>query len=55
LKTIRRELRSIQRRDYFSPDERDTAAAAVRELARLLTSFEPTDSAETAKAKGNSR
>lgn len=33
LKSLRRELRMIQRRDYFPPDERETAAALVAQLA----------------------
>ena len=33
LKRLRRELRAIQRRDYFPPAERDAAVAAVRRLA----------------------
>jgi hypothetical protein len=33
LKRLRRELRMIQRRDYFPPPEREVAAALVGELA----------------------
>lgn len=36
LRRLRRELRSIQRRDYFPPAERDRAGVALSELASRL-------------------
>jgi F0F1-type ATP synthase epsilon subunit len=36
LRRLRKELRSIQRRDYFPPAERDLAVTAVTELAARL-------------------
>lgn len=37
LRRVRRELRSIQRRDYFAPGERDAAVTVVHDLAARLT------------------
>ena len=36
LRSLRRELRQIQRRDFFPPPERDPAVAAVRRLAAMV-------------------
>ncbi|WP_253942238.1 Chromate resistance protein ChrB [Nocardioides sp. zg-1230] len=37
VRRLRKELRAIQRRDFFPPPERDAAAAAVADLAAKLT------------------
>ena len=37
LKRLRRDLRTIQRRDYFPPPEREQAVAALNRLATTLT------------------
>jgi hypothetical protein len=36
LKRLRRDLRTVQRRDYFPPPERDQAVAAINALASAL-------------------
>ena len=36
LRSLRRELRDVQRRDYFPPPERDLARAALREYAEAV-------------------
>lgn len=41
LRRLRAELRRIERRDYFPPDERDRARAAVRGLAALVADGQP--------------
>lgn len=41
LRRLRAELRRIERRDYFPPDERDRARAAVRDLAALVADGQP--------------
>lgn len=38
LRRLRKDLRTIQRRDYFPPIERDAAAAAMNDLAARLAS-----------------
>ena len=38
LRSLRRELRQVERRDYFPPTERDHALAAIGELANRATS-----------------
>ena len=38
LKALRAELRKIQRRDHFPPEERDRAASRLRDLGRTLAS-----------------
>lgn len=35
LKRLRKELRTVQRRDYFPPPERDAAVSAINRLAEL--------------------
>ena len=35
LKRLRKDLRTVQRRDYFPPAERDDAVAAINRLAEL--------------------
>ncbi len=40
LKRLRKELRAIQRRDYFPPPERDAARVAVERLAETLATFQ---------------
>lgn len=53
LRRLRKELRTIQRRDYFPPAERDAAVAAVTDLAtRLARAGTP---APTADATDRSR
>jgi hypothetical protein len=47
---LRKELRSIQRRDYFPPVEREAAVAAVNDLAARLTSEGPLEAAMGAPA-----
>lgn len=47
LKRLRRELRNVQRRDYFPPPERDEAIAALNRLASAVT-----DSAQVASITG---
>lgn len=37
VKRLRKELRTVQKRDYFPPPERDVALAAVNRLAELAT------------------
>lgn len=41
VRRLRRTLRTIQRRDYFPPSERDEAAAAVRALTPTAARSEP--------------
>jgi hypothetical protein len=41
LKRLRRDLRRVQRRDYFPPSERDEAVAALNRLAAAVTDREP--------------
>jgi len=44
LRSLRRELRKVQRRDFFPPPERDTARAEVAALARtVLDQHDPAD------------
>lgn len=40
LKRLRKELRAIQRRDYFPPPERDVARAAVERLTDTLATLQ---------------
>ena len=40
LRTLRRELRQIERRDFFPPVERDQARAALRALAAVVTDID---------------
>jgi hypothetical protein len=47
---LRKELRSIQRRDYFPPAERDVAVIAVNDLAARLASKRPLEAAQGAPA-----
>lgn len=41
LKRLRKDLRAIQRRDYFPPGERDEAVAAITRLAAALSDPQP--------------
>ncbi len=43
LRSLRRELRQVQRRDFFPPPERDTARADVAALARAALGQPATD------------
>lgn len=43
---LRKQLRVIQRRDYFPPPDRDGAVAAVADLARATTAEQPPASTE---------
>lgn len=44
VRSLRHELRQVQRRDYFPPPERDTARAAVAVLAQaVLEGHDPAD------------
>jgi hypothetical protein len=52
---LRKELRSIQRRDYFPPVERDAAVAAVNDLAARLTSKGPLEADPGAPAPAADR
>ena len=45
LRSLRRELRQVQRRDFFPPPERDAAVVAVAELAQAV--LDGHDAAET--------
>ena len=47
LRRLRKELRGVQRRDYFPPAERDLAVAAVSELAARLQQMAVVDAAKT--------
>jgi hypothetical protein len=45
---LRKELRDIQRRDYFPPAERDAAVAAIGHLAARIASKAPLEAASRA-------
>jgi hypothetical protein len=47
LQRLRKELRGVQRRDYFPPVERDRAVTAVSELAVRLAQTRVADAAQT--------
>jgi hypothetical protein len=47
---LRGELRQIRRRDFFPPPERDTAVAAVEELAASLSPADSSDLGDSASA-----
>jgi hypothetical protein len=55
VRRLRKELRSIQRRDYFQPPERDAAAAAVADLAAKVTQPEAVATRRAAAGKTRSR
>jgi hypothetical protein len=46
LRSLRRELRQVQRRDFFPPPERETARTEVATLARAVLDHHQTSSAE---------
>ncbi|MBA3801123.1 MAG: hypothetical protein H0X18_18930, partial [Geodermatophilaceae bacterium] len=46
LRSLRRELRQVQRRDFFPPPEREIARTEVASLARAVLDQNPTTSAE---------
>ncbi len=46
LRSLRRELRQVQRRDFFPPAERETARTEVASLARAVLDQNPTTTAE---------
>ena len=47
LRSLRRELRQVQRRDFFPPPERETARTEVATLARAVLNAHETTIAET--------
>jgi hypothetical protein len=53
LRRLRKELRGIQRRDYFPPGERDRAVTAVTQLAARLAQADATPVGAPAVAEGN--
>jgi hypothetical protein len=53
LRRLRKELRGIQRRDYFPPVERDRAVTAVNDLAARLEHPDPTPPAVPAAREGS--
>lgn len=53
LRRLRKELRAIQRRDYFPPAERDRAVTALTELAARLEQSDPSLPATPAMTEGS--
>lgn len=50
LKRLRRDMRAVQRRDYFPPAERDAARAALTGLADRVRADDATSATKTASA-----